>query len=702
MRSGPSLSQNIRPHMLRILFTLLLAALHGLAQAQSPADSSNRGSSHALAGVSVSSGSQRLREQINSVQMGKAAIPTALLLRAPSMGGESDIVKALQLTPGVKRGTDGGIGMYVRGGGNDENLIMLDGAPVYNAGHLLGFFSLFNPGAIREADMYKSAFPARYGGRLSSVLDLSMRDGSMNDFKAGGNIGLISSSVVAEGPIVRNKLFGMIAARRTYIDQVFRYIPYHFYDLNGRFHFVASATDHVYFSGYLGDDELKMNGGSGDSLQSVRTGMKLGNNTATLRWAHKQKDGHWNSDLSAYYSRFRYDIGGSFGGSRLDVKSSIQDFGMRGEMRYEEIDGHRLTEGFSVVHHGFRPNIVQSSGTELDKFPSRPGKLLSAVEAAVYAADEWTINSDLSLMVGMRLSGALTKDSYYVNPEPRLGLRYKLDENNSFKLSYSRMVQYMHLVSSSSLTLPTDLWYPVSNHIRPGISDQYSVGYYHTLPEQSIGFTAEAYYKRMKNLVEYREGAQLVLNDDFESELLHGRGEAYGLELLLTKTKGRFTGWLGYSLAWSTRQFDSLNKGKTYYSRFDRRHDLSLVMLYDISKRFNCAGTLVWATGQPFTGQRSQYLVPKPDMTGVDALPIYTERNEMRMDSAFRIDLDLGYKFTFLRKLRGEAHLSMYNVLNRTQPDRVTKVWDAQKQQYRFEQRGIFGNITTLSFNFRI
>ncbi len=691
--------------MHRILYSLLLTALTGSAYAHRTSADSLNTASHALNGVSVSAGTLRLKEQISSPQMGKAAIPTALLLKAPSMGGESDIVKALQLTPGVKRGTDGGIGMYVRGGGNDENLILLDGAPVYNAGHLLGFFSLFNPGTIREADMYKSAFPARYGGRLSSVLDLSMRDGSMTDYKCSGNIGLISSSVVAEGPIAKNKLSSMIAARRTYVDQIFRYIPYHFYDLNGRFHYVAGPNDHLYLSGYYGDDALKMNGGpssAGDSLGAVRTGMKLGNNTATLRWAHRQAAGRWNSDLSVYYSRFRYDIGGAFGNSRLDVKSAIRDLGLRAEIRYQEQNGHRLSEGVSLVQHCFRPNIIQSAGTELDKYPSRPGKVIPALEAAIYAADEWTINDALCLMIGVRLSGAATNDTAYISPEPRIGLRYKLDENSSFKLSYSRMVQYMHLVASSSLSLPTDLWYPVSGRVRPGISDQYSVGYYHTVPERSLSFTAEAYYKRMQHLVEYREGAQLVLNDNFESELLQGRGDAYGLELLLSKTKGRFTGWLGYSLAWSTRQFDSLNKGQAYYSRFDRRHDLSLVGLYDISERFNCAATLVWASGQPFTGQRSQYLVPKPDFTGFDALPIYTERNALRMASAFRIDLDLGYKFSILGRVRGEAHLSMYNVLNRTQPDRVSRVWDAEKQQYRFVQRGIFGNITSLGLSFRI
>jgi hypothetical protein len=653
--------------------------------------------------VTVSASRQKLREHVAGTQMGRVDIPVALLLKTPAIGGEPDIIKALQLTPGVKRGTEGGIGMYVRGGGKDENLVLMDGAPVYNAGHLLGFFSVFNAASLKDAQLYKSSFPAQYGGRLSSVLDVRTKEGSLTDYRASASIGLISSSISLQGPIIKDKLSAIVSARRTYIDKVFKYIPYHFYDVNAKLTYVANSNNRFYLSSYKGDDLLRMSGASGKpDDSSLQSGMKLGNTTGTLRWNNTRKDGRLVSDISFLYTRFGYDISGSLGANTLSMRSAIRDFGIKGDHKWYTGGPHKLSAGFSLTNHFFNPNIVQSAGSSLDQFKNSDGKKIYSNEAAVYVNDDYRINSRWQLSAGLRLSGNAVAGKTYVTPEPRLAARYLIDDRNSIKGSYARMAQYMHLVSSSSLTMPTDLWYPVTARIQPGISDQVSAGYYHSIPDCNITLSVEGYYKYMQHLVEYREGAQLMLNDNYEQELVNGAGRSYGVEFFASKTSGRFTGWLGYSLSYAHRTFDSLNGGREYYARYDRRHDFSVVGMYDLNSRWSVSSNIVYSTGSPFTGQTSQYLVPKPDFTGVETLPAYTGRNELRMSACFRVDLDVQYKFALGKRLKGDAHLSMYNAMNRTQPGQVQRVWDEQKQTYTYQQKGLFGNITTASINFNL
>ena len=338
----------------------------------------------------------------------------------------------------------------------------------------------------------------------------------------------------------------------------------------------------------------------------------------------------------------------------------------------------------------------------MQQFNSREGRRLRNEEAAVYINDEYRLNERWQIAGGLRLSAAAAPGKVYMNPEPRLAARYLVDERNSLKVSYARMAQYMHLVSSSSLAMPTDLWYPVTAGVRPGLSDQLSAGYYHAIPDLGITLSAEVYHKWLRHLTEYREGAQLLLNDNYERELVHGRGRSYGLELFAGKTSGRLSGWIGYSLSWAHRHFDSLNGGREYFARYDRRHDLSLVGAYELGKRWAISSNVVYASGAPFTGQTSQYVVPKPDLSGFESLPAYTGRNELRLSASFRVDLDLQYKFSLGKRLHGDAHVSMYNAMNRTQPGRVERVWDAEKSSYIYQQKGLFGNITTLALNFSL
>lgn len=634
--------------------------------------------------------------------MGKSDVPAAMLLKVPAIAGEADIVKALQLTPGVKRGTEGSIGMYVRGGGNDENLILLDGAPIYNAGHLLGFFSVFNNATIRDVQLYKSSFPAQYGGRLSSVLDVRTKEANLSEYHAQMTLGTISSAASVQLPLVKERLSLMLAGRRTYIDQVMKSIPYHFYDLNGKLFFLADKQNRFYISSYAGNDILKTNNLDNENTEeqnSIQTAMVMGNRTLSLRWNHLAKDNKLSSDVSLFSTNFRNRIDGRSAADQLSVRSAINDIGIKADFRCTSIAGHKLTSGLGYTHHYFNPNIVNSNGPNVAMFGNSEGKKIRSNEVAVYINDEFKVDEMLLLSIGLRASGMSVSNKAYFNAEPRMGLRYLVSDRSSIKFSYARMTQYLHLVSNSSIVLPTDMWYPVTANVKPGTSDQVSAGYYYLIPRSDISLSTEVYYKSMRHLHEYREGAMLMMNNEYEKELVTGKGRSYGCELFINKTAGRLTGWLGYSLSFAHRKFDSLNNGKEYFARYDRRHDFSLVGLYDISKRWSISTTVVYATGSPFTGQTDQYIMPSPGLTGFETQFAYTGRNAMRMSASFRTDGDLQYKFSIGKHVKADAHLSVYNVFNRTQPSQVVRVWDDATGKYKYQQKGLFGTITALSLN---
>lgn len=685
-----------------LMIPVLLSAV--MANAQDTVTADTAFGNTVIEEVVVSAAAGKMKEDLAAAQMGKTDLPVSMLAKVPSLAGEPDVLKALQMTPGVKRGVEGGIGTYVRGGNKDENLMLLDGAPVYNAGHLLGFFSVFNTATLKEVQLYKSTFPSRYGGRLSSVTDIKTKDGSMNTYKAGLGLGIISSSLQVQGPLINDKLSFMIAGRRTYLDKIVKTIPYHFYDINVKLAYRPDDNNRIWLSLYKGNDVLNMQQQGADSLKgdfTLNSGMKLGNNIASLRWLYRPVEGNTSREITAYYSGFRYQVDGSLRSNMLSVRSDIKDMGLKAEWKGQQ-GQHTWYAGASAAYRLFHPNTVQSGGAALEQFPSRSGQKMGNAEVAAYIQDDITLSERWQLNAGLRLSGSIAGNKFYWNPEPRAALRYLINENNSIKVSYARMAQYMQLVSSSSLSLPTDLWYPVTERIRPGISDQVSAGYYHVIPGAGITLSAEVYYKRMQHLVEYREGALLVLNDNYEEELVRGNGKSYGLELFAGKTEGRFSGWVGYTLSYARRQFDSLNAGKEYAARYDRRHDFSLVGIAEISKSWSLSATATYATGAPFTGQEGQYVVPKPDFSGVDILPVYTSRNAMKLSASFRVDLDLQYKFRLGKHISGDAHLSVYNLLNRTQSSRVTRSWNEEKKAYVYQQEGLFGMITAASININL
>lgn len=650
--------------------------------------------------VTVSAGKEKLRAHIQSTQMGMVDLPIALLKKVPAIAGEVDIIKALQLTPGVKRGGEGTIGMYVRGGNVDENLILLDEATIYNAGHLLGFFSVFNAAALKDVQLYKSGFPSQYGGRLSSILDVRMKEGNKQEYHAEGSLGLISSNLMLEGPILKNKASFIVSGRRTYLDVVTgNMVPYHFYDLNGKVNYIINSQDRIYLSGYKGDDVLAT---SKNKDLELKSGLHLGNSAASLRWNHIFTDPRLFSNVSVVYTKFRYNVAGQFDNNSLLIASAIRDIGGKADFSFKANNQHNMHFGGAVTNHTFRPNIVNTSGTVSEALKSKPGTKIGNYEFAIYANEDWKATEKWQLNYGLRYSGTVLKSGkIYSNPEPRLAVRYLFNERNSIKASYARMAQYMHLVASSSVALPTDLWYPVTANVKPGISDQLSIGYYHTIPKFNVSLSVEGYYKMMKNQIEYREGAVLLLNDSYEQELVTGKGRSYGLELFATKTSGRFSGWVGYSLSYALRKFDALNEGREYYARFDRRHDFSVVGAYDIAKRHAISFNWVYSSGSPFTPQISQYIAPSPSFTSIDVLPVYGGHNSSRLSAANRIDIDYAYKFHIGRKINSELHFSIYNILNRAQPGRVVRRLNEGTGAFEYKERGLFGAIPTLSFNFK-
>ncbi len=656
--------------------------------------------------VVVKGADSKGRQQVQSTEMGKLNVPIELIRKVPTLFGESDLIKVLQLMPGVKRGVEGTTGMYVRGGGNDENLILLDEAPVYNTGHLLGFFSVFNSNSIKDVSLYKGSFPAQYGGRLSSILDIKMREGNDKKFGAQGSIGIIASNLTVEGPIIKDKCSFIVSGRRTYLDKVINAVskdltfPYYFYDLNAKVNYKLNDRDRLFLSSYFGRDVLKASTEDDDSLNAGINSF-VGNFTITARWNHAYKNNKLFHNISLIQSNFKYDITGKVLNNSVLVTSRIQDIGVKADYEYKPTSRQDIKFGGLIVNHLFRPNVVSTTGDISEFLESREGARIYNQEISIYGSNDYDVNLKFKINYGARISSTFVTDQVYAGFEPRFAGKYAINENSSVKAGYARMKQYLHLVSSSAISLPTDLWYPVTKKIKPGSSDQVSAGYYHYLEKPKINITAEVYYKWLNNLIEYREGANLILNDNYEDQLVRGKGTAYGFEVLVQKDEGKLSGWISYTLAWSNRTFPDLNNGKTYYSKFDRRHDVAIVTNYTITKRWSVSATWVFSTGAPFTARVAQYLMPNPTYTAIDILPVYTSKNAIRLHASHRLDVDFTYKNRINSRFKGEWHLGAYNVYNRTQPSRIQIVQDDGKLGYHYEEHGIFGIIYSVAYNFK-
>jgi len=667
--------------------------------------------------VVITAEKSRQEKELRSTDMSTTKLQMEQIKNLPSLGGEVDIIKVVQLLPGVQGGTEGSTGMFVRGGDADQNLVLLDEATVYNIGHLFGFFSVFNSDAIRDMTMIKGGFPSNYGGRLSSILDIRMKDGHDNKIHGAGGIGLLSSRITLEGPILKDKASFLISARRTYIDKVLKlanlFVPYYFYDLNGKAQYKINDKNRLFYSIYYGKDVLAFDGQDVDDQTEpaeqdtsaadlgLGFGFNLANLTNTVRWNHIYGDKLF-SNVSLISTAFNYDINGKLGSNNIAIRSNIFDLGMKADWDYFKNSDLKIKFGTSIISHVFNPNIVSTAGDVSDFLASSAGDKLYTQEFGAYGYADQDINPLWKIKYGLRVSGSFLKGKTYAGLEPRFSTRYMLDNKTSIKASYSRMKQYMHRVSSSTVALPTDLWYPVTANIAPQISDQVAVGYNMLFEKIGTSLTIEGYYKWLQNLIEYREGANLILNNNFENELLQGKGDAWGGEVLLQKNKGRFNGWISYTISWATRDFDELNGGRTFWAKYDRRHSISIVGNFDISKRITFSAVWVYQTGSRFTAQIGQYFMPNSTLTGLDIIPIYTDRNEVQMSPSHRLDLNLTiHSREKEKKFKSEWAFGCYNVYNHAQPYRVDIVPAEQGIGYKYQQPGLFGFIPSIAYNFK-
>jgi len=612
------------------------------------------------------------KEILNNTQMSVTKLSTKEAKKLPALFGEVDIIKTLQLKPGIQSGGEGTSGLLVRGGGVDQNLFILDEATVYNASHLFGFFSTFNSDAVKNVELYKGGFPAEYGGRLSSVIDVRLRDGNRKKFSGTGGLGLIASRLTLEGPIVKDKGSFIVSGRRTYVDiftnQINRsnegnpdaiQIPsYYFYDLNMKANYDITENDRIYLSGYLGRDYFTF--GNGD----FNFNFNWGNITTTARWNHV-----FNSKLfmnTTYtFSDYDYTLSNAFGQFEFELGSGIQDQATKVDFSYTPNNHHFVQFGASATHHTFdigRANA--NSETGIIEFNA--GTEFKAWEFGAYVADEWEVNDLLKIDFGVRISGFYNDEKFYYGLEPRVASKYSLSEKVSVKASYARMYQYIHLVSNSGASLPTDIWYPSDKVVAPQFSDQVAAGVSWAINDNYI-ISNEVYYKWLSNQVDFKDNANLFVNDKLNEEFVFGKGWSYGNEIYLEKKNGKLTGWIGYTLAWSYRQFDDILDGQVFPYRFDRRHDASVVVLYEISKKYTITGSWVYSTGNASTVPEGFFVLQSPQGEDFRIIPTYTDRNSYRVPAYHR--LDLGFVINFKHKWgTSDLTFSVYNAYDRRNP----------------------------------
>ncbi len=624
----------------------------------------------------------------------------------PVLGGEADVIKTLQLLPGTVKGVEGTSDLFVRGGAADQNLVLLDGAPVYNTAHLFGFLSVFNPDILQKVEAINGGFPARYGGRLSSILDVESRSELATRTHLSGDIGLIASRVYLEQPIVKEKASIWVAGRRTYIDQVVKTIgedlPYFFYDLNAKLILKPTRRDQLMIGHYAGEDILDWFRDRNNDGDGVTTTFRSGNNAQSVVWKHAMKR-HAGIEMKLFRTKYMYDVRNSFEENELVALSDIEDYGASFKFSRDSVAGSgTITAGADFVRHRLSPNVVNTAGAVAEVIEANSINGRVATEVAAFAEYSWNPLQRINLNVGARLSSGIVTAKKYLFPEPRIAIRYALNDNEALKFSYARMAQFIHRISNSAVTSPTDIWYPVTDTIAPQTSHQVAVAWQKRLPKYNTYISAEAYYKAMDNLIGYEEGTNLFFNTDFESRLIQGDGRAWGLEFLLRKDAGRLTGWLSYSLAWSHRRFDEVNNGNWYRARYDRRHNGAIVMQYDISSRWSVSAVWEFISGARFTPVIGQYAFLAPSLSGVDLIPVYADINSVKLSDAHRLDVGIKFRAKPGRKYQWSWFAGIYNVYNRTSPVGISITEDETDGSLRYEQPGLFGLLPFISYGFRL
>ena len=612
---------------------------------------------------------QKANNNVESSKMGTITLEVADLKAIPVFFGEQDILKVISLLPGVQSAGDANTGFYVRGGGPDQNLVMLDGATVYNAGHLLGFFSIFNSDALNSVSLIKGDMPANFGGRISSVLDIGAKEGDMQSIHASGGIGLIASHITVQGPIKKDTSGFIFSARRTYLDlflqkpivpasSPFSGTSYFFYDLNGKINYRFSARNQISITGYYGQDNFKFS----DAQAGFSTKVPWGNAIAALTWNHIFSD-KLLATTTLSYTSYTFSFTGAENGFNFSLFSGIHDYHFKQNFDWIPNKKNHIKFGAESTLHVFIPSAISAQEPNVN-FSTKDVVHLYGIETSGYITDEFSLTDLVKMEAGVRYStflqigpftrynlntqGLITdtityktlqKVASYGGFEPRISMRYTLSENSSIKAGFSRNYQYIHLASISSISLPTDIWVPCTSLIPPSMGDQYALGYYHNFKENSYESSVEVYYKHMNNLIEYKDGVtpEANANADPDENFTLGTGQAYGAEFYLKKKVGKLNGWIGYTLSWTTENFPDLNNGQTFYAKYDRRHDISVVANYELSDRWTFSSVFVFATGNALTMPDAWYVVEG------QLVEEYGERNGYRLAPYDRLDLSATY-----------------------------------------------------------
>ncbi len=684
----------------------------------------------AIIGEEVIVSSTRADNNIQSSEMGKVDVSVEAIKSLPAFMGEADVLKAIQLLPGVQASGEGNTGFYVRGGGPDQNLILLDEAIIYNAGHLFGFFSVFNTDAIKAVELSKAGMPAYYGGRLASVLDIYMKEGNQKKYQVEGGVGLIFSKLTIQGPIKRDTSSFIISARRTYIDVLaqpflsstspLKNSSFYFYDLNAKVNYAISEKDRIYASGYFGNDVY----GFKSKKSDFKTEFMWGNASGSLRWTHIFNEKLF-MNTSAVFSNYNFSFGMKQSLYNITLTSGIKDWNGKVDFSYLQSPSQTIRFGANYVHHTFTPSTLSVEADNASLNIAKPKKLY-AHDLSFYVNDEFDVNKWVKINAGLRY-GIFQQigpfDRYNLNYqnriedtiifkagepvatynglEPRISARFVLNKKTSLKASFAQNYQYIHQVSLSSISLPTDIWMPSTSLIKPQFGTQYSAGVYRNFKDNMIETSLEFYYKEMENLLEYKEGAMPGddVNNNPDNNYTFGDGWSYGGELFIKKSKGKLTGWIGYTLSWTKRKFPDLNQGREFYAKYDRRNDVSITATYQINKRLDASAVWVYATGNTMTIPIGRYFINGSFVTE------YSDKNAYRLPPYHRLDLSVTYTLKKTNKFESTLNLSVYNVYNRMNPFFITLETSGNIANFDIQtkavQTSLFPILPSLSWNFK-
>ncbi|MDO9257361.1 MAG: TonB-dependent receptor [Bacteroidales bacterium] len=663
---------------------------------------------------------KRTDENVRAPEMSLVKMDMKTIRKVPALLGEIDIIKVLQLLPGVQSTSEGSTGFSVRGGNSDQNLILLDEATIHNASHLMGFFSVFNNDAIKDVTLYKGDIPAAYGGRLSSLLDVRMKDGNAKKISGTGSVGTVSSKLTLEGPIIKDRTTFLVSGRRTYADL---FLPFakdkevrdnklYFYDLNLKLTHVINENNRLYISGYAGHDTFKNQFAS----------MGFGNQTGLVRWNHLfSKKLFFN--LSLIYSNYNYELGTPEGDANsFKWTSKMRDYSARFDFSYYLSDKHMIRFGATTMYHEFFPGTASGLGTE-SAFAEFKLPAEYALEHSLYGSDEYKLNPKLTIKYGLRIAlfqniGPGTYYNYdkdynkidsivykkgdlfnsYTSFEPRFAFTYLVNDVSSIKGSYSHAAQFLTLAQNSTAGTPLDIWFPATPNVKPQVCDQVAMGYFRNFHKNMYEASVEVYYKKYRNVIDFRDHASLLLNQYIEGELRIGKGYSYGVETMLRKNEGLLTGWVSYTYSRAFRVIPEINNGDRYNAPYDKPHAVNIVVNYDFSKRVSASATWVYATGLPVTFPTGRAVI------GNAIIPIYSNRNAYRMPDYHRMDLSVSLKGKDKpgKKWHGEWNLSVYNAYNRHNAWSISFTQDAVDPNVTYaEKTYLFAVIPALTYNFK-